>query len=99
MYNIIISSHWLFVQIIRTAKKGIFITTGNFSREAKEYTHRIDSKIVLIDGKQLTEYMIDKNIGVTWEILFYKKIRPRLFWWNNRIKASILHKINSVLKL
>ena len=43
------------------AKKRIFITTGNFSKEAKEYTHNIDSKIVLIDGKQLTEYMIAKN--------------------------------------
>ena len=37
------------------AKKGIFITTGNFSKDAKEYTYKIDSKIVLIDGKQLTE--------------------------------------------
>ena len=43
------------------AKKRIFITTGNFSKEAKEYTHNIDSKIVPIDGKQLTEYMIAKN--------------------------------------
>ena len=49
------------------AKKGIFITTGNFSTEAKEYISKIESKIVLIDGKQLTEYMIDKNIGVTLE--------------------------------
>ena len=49
------------------AKKGIFITNGNFSKEAKEYTYKIDSKIVLIDGKQLTDYMIDKNIGVTLE--------------------------------
>jgi restriction system protein len=37
------------------AKKGIFITTGNFSKEAKEYTYKIDSRIVLIDGIQLTE--------------------------------------------
>ena len=35
------------------AKKGIFITTGNFSKDAKEYTYKIDNKIVLIDGKQL----------------------------------------------
>ncbi len=55
------------------AKKGIFITTGNFSKEAKEYTHKIDSKIVLIDGKQLTEYMIDKNIGVTLEESYFIK--------------------------
>jgi len=55
------------------ARKGIFITTGNFSREAQEYTNKIDSKIVLIDGKQLTEYMIDKNIGVTLEKSYFIK--------------------------
>ena len=55
------------------AKKGIFITTGNFSKDAIEYTYKIDSKIVLIDGKQLTEYMIDKNIGVTLEKAFFIK--------------------------
>jgi restriction system protein len=46
------------------ARKGIFITTSDFSKEAKEYASRIDSKIVLIDGEQLTEFMIDNNIGV-----------------------------------
>jgi len=46
------------------SKKGIFIATGTFSTEAKEYVSKIESKIVLIDGKQLTEYMIDNNIGV-----------------------------------
>ena len=55
------------------AKKGIFITTGNFSKEAIEYTYKIDSKIVLIDGKQLTEYMIDKNIRVTLEESYFIK--------------------------
>jgi len=47
------------------AKKGIFITTANFSRDAYEYASRIDSKVVLINGEQLTQYMIDNNIGVT----------------------------------
>ena len=28
------------------ARKGIFITTGNFSNDAKEYISKIDSKIV-----------------------------------------------------
>jgi restriction system protein len=55
------------------AKKGIFITTGNFSKDAKEYTNKIESKIVLIDGKQLTEFMIDKNIGVTLEKSYFIK--------------------------
>jgi restriction system protein len=47
------------------ARKGIFITTSDFSKDAREYASRIDSKIVLIDGQQLAEYMIDHNIGVT----------------------------------
>ncbi|MDR4508521.1 MAG: restriction endonuclease [Candidatus Brocadiaceae bacterium] len=47
------------------ARKGIFITTSSFSREAQDYVSRIDSKIVLIDGEQLAQFMIDHNIGVT----------------------------------
>lgn len=47
------------------ARKGVFITTSNFTRDAKEYVDTIDSKIVLIDGKQLAEYMIEHNIGVS----------------------------------
>jgi restriction system protein len=47
------------------AKKGIFITTSNFSKEAYDYSSRIDTKIVLIDGEQLARLMIDHNIGVT----------------------------------
>lgn len=47
------------------AKKGIFITTSDFSKEALDYAARIDSKIVLIDGAELAQHMIDHNIGVT----------------------------------
>ena len=45
------------------ARKGIFITTSNFSNEAHEYALRIDSKIVLIDGDVLSQLMIDHNLG------------------------------------
>lgn len=47
------------------AKKGIFITTSNFTKEATEYTPRNETKIVLIDGAQLSQLMIDNNIGCT----------------------------------
>jgi len=47
------------------ARKGIFITTSDFSRDANEYVSRIDSKIVLIDGKTLARLMIDFGVGVT----------------------------------
>jgi len=49
----------------KRARKGVFITTGSFSSEAKDYVSRIDPRIVLIDGQQLAEYMLDLNLGVT----------------------------------
>ena len=49
----------------RRARKGVFITTGSFSAEAQDYVSRIDPKVVLIDGRQLSEYMIDFDLGVT----------------------------------
>lgn len=48
------------------AKKGVFITTSNFSREAHEYAKNMrDTKVVLLDGEQLTQFMIDYNLGVS----------------------------------
>ena len=47
------------------AKKGVFITTSNFSNGAKEYASIIESKVVLIDGERLSQLMIDYDIGVS----------------------------------
>ena len=47
------------------ARKGIFITSSSFTKEAQEYTGGIDSRIVLIDGGQLASLMIDHGVGVT----------------------------------
>jgi restriction system protein len=47
------------------ARKGVFITTSQFSSEAKDYVSRIERRIVLIDGQQLSELMIDHDLGVT----------------------------------
>lgn len=47
------------------AKKGIFITTSSFTKEAKEYQPRNETKIVLIDGEQLAQLMIDFDLGVS----------------------------------
>jgi restriction system protein len=49
------------------ARKGIFITTSGFTREASEYVRRIDPKVVLIDGETLVGLMIDFNLGVAIE--------------------------------
>lgn len=47
------------------AKKGVFITTSTFTKEAVSYAAQMDAKIVLIDGEQLAQYMIDYNLGVS----------------------------------
>jgi restriction system protein len=47
------------------AKKGIFITTSSFTRDAIEYQPRNETKIVLIDGDQLSQMMIDYDLGVS----------------------------------
>ena len=47
------------------AKKGVFITTSAFSREAIDYAATIDPRIVLIDGQKLADFMIDFDVGVT----------------------------------
>ena len=47
------------------AKKGLFITTSNFSSDSEDYVSRIDAKVVLIDGETLAELMIEYNVGVS----------------------------------
>ena len=47
------------------AKKGVFITTSNFSKEAIEYGSMIESKIILIDGERLAALMVEHNVGVS----------------------------------
>jgi restriction system protein len=62
------------------ARKGVLITTSQFTRDAHDYVSRIEKKIVLIDGEQLAQLMIDHDIGVT-EIARYvvKKIDTDYF--------------------
>ena len=48
----------------KQAKKGVFISTSNFSKEAEDYA-RQTGNIVLIDGTDLAEYMIEYNVGVS----------------------------------
>ncbi|MBI4191100.1 MAG: restriction endonuclease [Betaproteobacteria bacterium] len=46
------------------AKKGLFITTSNFTREAEEFAQRIDTRLVLIDGRRLASLMFEFDVGV-----------------------------------
>jgi len=49
----------------RRANKGVFITTSRFSKEARDFAQSASDGLVLIDGRQLAEMMIDHNVGVS----------------------------------
>ncbi|MBI3741701.1 MAG: restriction endonuclease [Chloroflexi bacterium] len=62
------------------ATKGVLITTSRFAQSAFDYVKSISKKIVLIDGEQLAQFMIDHDVGVT-ELATYriKKVDPDYF--------------------
>jgi len=49
----------------KKARKGVFLTTGTFSADARDYVSHVDSRVVLVDGNELAGYMIDHDLGVT----------------------------------
>jgi len=62
------------------AKKGIFITTSTYSREAKDFASKIDTKIILIDGPMLAKLMFDHGVGVSVNTVYeVKKIDTDYF--------------------
>ena len=62
------------------ANKGIFITTSRFTDDARSYVSKIGSKIVLIDGEQLTNLMIEHDVGVSTVSLYpVKKVDSDYF--------------------
>lgn len=62
------------------AKKGIFLTTSSFTKEALFFASNIDNKIILIDGETLTKLMIEHNVGIsTASVYEIKKIDSDYF--------------------
>jgi restriction system protein len=55
------------------AKKGVFITTSTFTKEALASATKHDARIVLIDGEKLATLMIDHGLGVTLEASYEVK--------------------------
>jgi restriction system protein len=46
------------------ARKGVMITTSTFTAHAEQFARSVDG-IILIDGKRLTEFMIEYGVGVS----------------------------------
>lgn len=55
------------------AGKGVFITTSSFTSGAQEYVKAVGTRIILMDGRQLADFMIDYNVGVTTEATYELK--------------------------
>lgn len=62
------------------AQKGVFVTTGQFTYQAKSATRSISRRVVLVGGDELTSLLIKHNIGVqTCESYVFKQIDFRYF--------------------
>lgn len=62
------------------AKKGVFITTSRFTREARDFVSQVEKRIILIDGNELTDLMIKFNVGVSLEHTYaIKKVDEDFF--------------------
>ena len=66
------------------ARKGVLITTSQFTKEAREYVKIIEKRIILIDGEQLSELMLENNVGVN-EIQTYTLKKVNFDYFNEEI--------------
>lgn len=48
----------------RRATKGVFLTTSTFTQQARDFADSIE-RIVLVDGRQLTQNMVEFGVGVS----------------------------------
>lgn len=46
------------------ATKGVFVTTSSFSTPARDYVRHLAQRVILIEGKELADLMIEHNVGV-----------------------------------
>lgn len=58
----------------KRAKRGVFITTSDYTKDARAFADAIDTKIVLLDGNDLADLMIDFNVGVSPKAVYETKV-------------------------
>jgi restriction system protein len=64
----------------KKAKKGIFISTSEYPKSAYEFVSSIEPRIVLINGKELADMMIENNVGLSTKTIYeIKKIDSDYF--------------------
>ena len=66
------------------SKKGVFITTSDFTQGAIEYIESLNGSpiIILINGNQLTEYIYDYGLGLQTEKVL-KVMKMDMDYWDS----------------
>lgn len=64
----------------KRAKKGVFITSSEFTKEARDFVSHLEPRIVLIDGETMARLMIEHNVGVTTKSVYELKSVDRDFF-------------------
>lgn len=54
-----------FIGAMENNRKGVYITTSTFTKQAKEFVAKQVKDIALIDGKMLTDLLIANSIGIS----------------------------------
>lgn len=79
--------------------KGIFITTGKFSKDALKFGHKDSSRpIICIDGKKLVQGCIDKNIGFKSKPVFEPRILDRILEQEQVLQTEVGDSKNAIKK-
>jgi restriction system protein len=47
------------------ASRGVMITTSSFTKEAREYADGVSPRVVLLDGQELADLMVEHDVGVS----------------------------------
>ena len=57
----------------KKGRKGVFITTSTFTKEARDFVKNLEPRVVLIDGDTMARLMIEYNVGVTTKAVYELK--------------------------
>lgn len=73
---------------VTPSKKGVFITTSDYTKGAIEYVGNLNGTptIILINGQQLTEYIYDYGLGLQTEKVL-KVMQMDMDYWDNMDNA------------
>ncbi len=62
------------------ATKGVFVTTSSFSQPARDYVRHLAQRVVLIDGRELADLMIEHGVGVrSYRTVEFKRLDEDFF--------------------